>query len=148
MSSFYENIRASFDIQLDSAANAITPLPLPIAWQGTSFNPRTDANANGEYIAQFMLDIDTTASSLGDSGLDENLGVYQINIYIPKNKGNRINIICDKIADYFNTRVSLSYGGVSSYITELNRSPPQDDGKFDVAIIECFFQTFTQNRNL
>lgn len=139
MSSIYLDVRDSFDIALKAVAVANG---VKVVWENMQHS-----NDDQLYLAQYMLSFDTAAGSLGDSGLDESIGVYQVNVYSKKDIGPRpADKLADEIADAFKVRSSVSHNGVSSRITSVFRNPIQNDEGNIFIPIDIEFKTFTEQR--
>ena len=139
MSTIYNDIRASFDVAL----NSVVGIPV-IEWENLSSEGRT---LGDEYISQFWLGGNTEAGSLGDTGLDQINGVYQINVNVKSGTGTaRINELCDLIADQFRPRKKLTYNSVSVRIKSLSRNATTVDGAYATAVIDIEYETFTTQR--
>ncbi len=139
MSTTFKDISAAFDVEL----NSVVSIPV-IEWENFTDDGRT---LGDEYISQFWLGGTTEAGSLGDIGLDQINGVYQINVNVKAGNGKaRINELCDLIADAFRPRKKLTYNGVSVRIKSLSRNAITVDGAYATAVLDIEYETFTAQR--
>ena len=139
MSSIYLDVRSSFDAALKAVADANG---VKVAWENMEY-----ANSDDLYLSQYFVSFDTAVGSLGDSGLDESIGIYQINVHSKKDIGARpIDKLADEIADAFKIRSSLTHNGVTSRVTSVFRNPIQNDEGNIFIPIDVEFKTFTEQR--
>lgn len=89
----------------------------------------------------------TEQAGLGSSGLDEHLGIYQIDIIAPAASGKGEAIAqADAIADHFKRGTTLTYNGVSLRLSKTSRGTGKRDGAWFVIPVTTTYQSFTQPR--
>lgn len=134
--SAFTDISAALDARTNS-------LSLPTAWENIAFQPVTGTL----YIRPTLMPADTVQAGLGTNGLDEHLGIYQIDIISTSAKGKgEATIKCDVIADHFKRGTVLSYNGVNVRITKSSRGQGKRDEAFFVIPIFITYQVFTLPR--
>jgi hypothetical protein len=108
---------------LDSRMAGITTHP--IAWENTVYVPVVGS----AYLRPSILPVSSEQSGLGDSGLDEHLGIYQVDVYSEAGKGRRgAELDADDVADHFKRGTSLTYNGVVVRLGDTSRSAGIIDG--------------------
>lgn len=102
---------------LDSNLNSMSGKP-PIAWENVAYEPTP-----GTLFARpTLIPGDTTQASLGTSGTDENIGIYQIDIFAEAGQGkNEAVVMADTIADQFKRGTYLTYNSRTVRIVNASR---------------------------
>ena len=141
MSTAYRDISAlSVNLNVYAAANSIS-----VAWENKKFNPVTGT----KYIRETLLPADTVQAELGTTGMDETLGIYQVDIFAPTDsdlgKSEAINI-ADGVADQFIRGSSLTYNGVNVRIRNVSRGSGTVDGAWFIVPIFISFRSYTTAR--
>lgn len=109
----YTNIQAALDTQL----NTISGSP-SIAWPNTAYTPTHGTL----YLEPFLLPIPSNLETLNDER--RYAGIYQVNVLVPLEKGTAtLNLWLDRIHDLFPASTSLSSGGDTIYIQNIDRGP-------------------------
>lgn len=132
------------DIQnaLASKLNTLPGLP-DVAWSNVKYDPIEGT----EYIEETVLPSDTEQAGMGLSGVNEDLGTYQINIRTPKNQGRaRSNELADSIADHFSRGTTLTSGSVSLRLNAPSIGVGTAEDVFYMVPVRIRYQTFTQPR--
>jgi len=112
MSVFY-NIGYALDYQLKNMGS----VP-PIAWENKIYKPIKGTL----YLRATNMTGDATQAGLGDSGEDENLGVYQVDVFAPADKGKKAALqMADLVANRFKRGTDLTYSGTTVRISSVNR---------------------------
>jgi hypothetical protein len=125
---------------LDSHTN---DLSLPTAWENSGYEPTIGTL----YIRPTILPANTFQAGLGASGLDDNFGIYQIDIFSEAGKGKGAAIIkADVIANAFKRGTVLTYNGVSVRLGNVSRGSGSRDGAWFVLPVFINYQSFTQAR--
>tara|TARA_B100000795_G_scaffold201045_1_gene154781 strand:- start:119 stop:526 length:408 start_codon:yes stop_codon:yes gene_type:complete len=125
---------------LDARTNSLS---LPTAWENIAFTP----TAETLYIRPTLMPADTVQAGLGSNGLDEHVGVYQIDIIAPGSKGKgQATIKADVIADHFKRGVVLTYNGVNVRLSKTSRGLGKRDEAWFVIPIFITYQVFTLPR--
>lgn len=100
---------AFFDIQaaLNDRLNTMTSLP-STAWPNDGYAPTIGTL----WLRPTVLPADTAAATLGSTGTDEQIGVYQIDVFAPAGVGDGASrAMTDLIADRFKPVTELTYNG-------------------------------------
>lgn len=109
----YTNAQAALDTEL----NTISGSP-SIAWPNTAYTP-----TNGTlYLEPNLLPITSSLETLND--YHRYAGIYQVNVLVPLEKGTAtLNLWLDRVHDLFPASTSLSSGGDTILIQNINRGP-------------------------
>jgi hypothetical protein len=114
MSTVFSDISTALDIRLDSLAGRS-----PIAWENIGFKPVK----NKLYLRPSHLPAPTSQAGLGDGGLDEYVGIYQVDVFAPAGKGRGASEKkLDAIADHFKRGTDLLYNGVYVRLGNVSRN--------------------------
>lgn len=99
---------------------AAAGLGLTIAPEGKNFTP---PSVSTPWAAWFNLPADTDAASLGAGGMDETVGIFQVDLNYPLNDGTG-NILAQvqKLRDYFVAGRSLVYQTQCVHIERVTRN--------------------------
>lgn len=133
--SLFKAIKQALEMRL----NLLDPRP-PIAWENTDYEP----SPREAYIAPFLI---PAASNLADLDyLQNNLGIFQIDIYVPADKGTGEQLaIADNISNLFKAqKLPLDDGGV---VRIYAISPPRNGGREEAwykASVDINWQCFSQ----
>ena len=122
---------ADISSALDSRLNTLTGQS-PIAWENTAYIPVKDTL----YLRPTILPASTIQAGLGTSGLDEYVGIYQIDIFAPAGKGRgEAEIKADAVADHFKRGTDLSKNGKTVRLGDVSRnSGIKDEDRFIISI--------------
>jgi len=122
---------ADISSALDSRLNTLTGQS-PIAWENTAYIPVKDTL----YLRPTILPALTIQAGLGTSGLDEYVGIYQIDIFAPAGKGRgEAEIKADAVADHFKRGTDLSKNGKTVRLGDVSRnSGIKDEDRFIISI--------------
>lgn len=128
---------------LDSHLNSMTGKP-PIAWENYSYEPVLGTL----YIRPTLIPGDVNQSTLGSSGQDMSVGIYQIDIFAESGKGkNQAVTMADTIANHFKRGTDLTYNSRIIRIRGVSRQGGinNDDGWFQIPV-EINYISFTEAR--
>jgi hypothetical protein len=102
---------AFFDLQAALHTRLSTMPSLPdVAWPNYGFEPTLGTL----WIRPTVLPADTAAATYGDSGTDEQTGVYQIDVFAPLDEGDgEVRQMADTIADRFKPTTAITYNGLT-----------------------------------
>jgi len=127
---------------LSARLATLTDSPV-VAWRNAKFKRA----GNIEFLAEFLLPADTEQAALGDTGINEDIGTYQVNVNIPKDVGSgRAYDIADAIADHFARGLVLTSGTTDIRITGGSIGTELVDDIFYMIPVKIRYQTFTQPR--
>lgn len=135
MSTFFTDIQGALRSRLDTLPNKP-----PIAWENVNYNP----SSNTLYLRATGLPADTVQACLGDDGLDFNVGLFQVDVFIPDGKGR--TEWPDDIADHFKRGTVLTQNGVNVRITSVSIEAAAKDDNFYIVPVTIAYQAFTQAR--
>lgn len=91
------------------ATPAFTPT-LAIAWPNVKFTPTVGT----PYLRATILRGETVQSSLGSAGLNRHVGLYQIDVFYPVEKGEVLPLqIASQIVERFKRGTSMTRSGVT-----------------------------------
>lgn len=128
---------------LDSNLNSMTGLP-PVAWENRKYTPVMGTL----YLRPTLLSGDTVQSTLGDSGTDMNVGIYQVDVFAEAGKGkNAALVMADKVADQFKRGTDLAYNSRKVRVRNVSRrvGVNNTEGWYQV-IVEVSYISFTEAR--
>lgn len=126
---------------LDGRLNTMSSLP-PVAWQNFKYEP-----VNGTlYLRPTLLPAETTASTLGTIGTDENSGIYQVDIFAPSDTGKgEAYTMADSVADHFKPVTEIDYSGITVRCVSVSiGSTSQADGWFQVPVFVRYLALTTK----
>lgn len=127
-----------------SALNTqLATLSLPTASEGKDYKPTNSTL----YVRPTILPADTTQAELGSSGQDENLGIYQVDVFAPIDTGHGVAVTqADAIADAFARGTTLTYNSVNVRIRGVSRGAGRRDGAWYIVPVFINYFSFTQPR--
>ena len=122
MASIYDNIRAAFEVKL----NSVTDVP-SIAWENLSFSPTTGQ----AYVKPRLI---PTRREPAVRGLNPQMyyqGIFRIECYVPEGNGpSTADDLADKIIEAFEATTDVSSGGTIVSIRYAEREQGELDGPF------------------
>jgi len=133
------DISDAFDGHLDDMAGKPD-----VAWSNKAFDPVIGTT----FVRPALLPAGSVQASLGDSGLDENIGIYQIDIFAEAGKGkNEGMVTADLIADHFKRGTVLTSNGRNVRIKSVSQLSARvnPDGWFQIPI-EVSYISYTAAR--
>lgn len=127
MSTIFASISAALDTRLSTMAS----LP-QVAWQNVVYKPVSGVL----YLRPTILPAPTQQAGLGDIGLDEYQGIYQIDIFAAVGGGRgAAEAQADLIGDHFKRGTSLTSGGINVRLRDVSRAAGVVDGdRFAISI--------------
>lgn len=138
MTVFYD-ISAALDTQL----NAMSGLP-PVAWENDSYIPVVGTL----YLRATHIPADSLAATIGSSGIDDNIGVYQIDVFAPADEGKyEAWIMADNIANQFKRDTDLLYNGRTVRITRASIGNANVSGGWYQIPVVIVYQSYTAQRS-
>lgn len=135
MSTFFNDMQAALDNRLSTMTGGH-----PIAWPNTPYEPQSGTT----YLRPHFLPQETIQVGLGSDGLDDTMGIYQVDVVTPAESGR--STIPDDIADHFSRGTVLSYNSVNLRIRSVSIGPAIRDGAFYFVPLSISFQTYTDAR--
>jgi len=136
MSTFFNDIQAAFDTKLGQSVSD------PIAYPNIPYEP----SAGTVFVRPSFLPAETSQASLGTNGKDETVGIYQIEVVVPRGSGRPQSV--DAIADAFKRGTVLTYNDVNVRIRSVSIGVAlvTDTAWYSVPV-SVNFQTFTEARS-
>jgi hypothetical protein len=131
----FNDIESAFTNQLATLTDAPD-----IAWPNINYKPK----AGTAYIAGFMLPGEFVQASMGATGKDVQVGIFQVNVYVPAGIGR--SALPDAIAEHFKRGTVLSYNGTSIRIRAASIGPAGVDGAWYIVPVSINYQTYTEAR--
>ena len=128
---------------LDSNLNSMVGKP-PIAWENSGYEPTVGTL----YARPTLIAGESTQATLGDSGTDMNIGIYQVDVFAEAGQGkNEALVMADLIADQFKRGTVLTYNSRTVRVNNVSRQAGINnaDGWYQV-IVEVNYISFTQPR--
>jgi len=136
-------VYTDIDSALDGHLNDMPDLP-PVAWENKAYTP-----VNGTlYLRPKIIPGDTRQATLGDSGTDENIGIYQVDVFAAAGEGKEEAIVkADEIADHFKRGTLLTHNDRNVRIKSASRRVGVNtpDGWYMISV-EIVYITFTEAR--
>jgi|TARA_R110000822_G_scaffold59380_5_gene148250 hypothetical protein len=127
MSTVFSDISAALDSQLNTLTGSS-----PVAWENTVYKPIK----NTLYLRPTHLPAPTVQAGLGTTGIDEYLGLYQIDVFAPAGTGRGIaEAKADVIANHFKRGTDLLYNGVYVRLGNVSRNAGLiDEDRFVISV--------------
>lgn len=142
MATAFFNIQVALDGSLSTVAGVI-----PVAWQYPGAQGPYEPVTGTLYLRPTNLSGDTAQAGLGVSGLDETLGVYQVDIIAPLNATKKTILdLADDIADRFKRGSIHSYNGVNVRVRSASVGSITRDGAWMLLPVNISYFVFTQAR--
>ena len=117
---------------------ATMPLEYPVAWENVKFEP------NGEiYLRATLLTGATDQFCLGESGSNETSGIFQVDVFYPKGKGQ--DCIPDQIANWFE-RQFLTLNETTVRCRGVSVLQGEDDKNYFIVPVQIVYQAITGAR--
>jgi len=126
MSTPFLNISSALDQKLLSLGSD------PIAWQNVSFVP-TSAEV---YLRPTNLAGATRQAGLGNNGIDEYTGIYQVDVFATAGNGrNSAEAKADAVANHFKRGTDLVYNDVTVRLGNVSRtSGTTEEDRFVISV--------------
>ena len=127
MTTTFSDISAALDARLNTLTGSA-----PIAWPNTVFKPTKGTL----YLRATHLPVATEQAGLGNSGVDEYLGIYQVDVFAPTGKGRGASESkADIIANHFKRGTDLLYNGVNVRLGDVSRNAGTiDDDRYLISV--------------
>tara|TARA_R100000951_G_C2598477_1_gene167399 strand:- start:64 stop:471 length:408 start_codon:yes stop_codon:yes gene_type:complete len=135
MTTVFNDMQAALDARLESMSGSYD-----IAWPNVPYEPE----ANETYLRPTFLPTETLQSSLGATGKDFTVGIYQVDVFTVAGTGR--TAITDSIADHFKRGTNLTYNGQTLRVQSVSISPAVIDGSWQQVPVSISFYTYTDAR--
>jgi len=134
MSSHFLDISAALDTNLNTFA---TDNSIPVAWENIDYQPI----AGTLFLRSTILPADTLPIGLGNTSSEDHLGLYQIDVISPIDKGKgQAFTKADLLATHF-ARGELTYNGVIIRIKSVSRGSGSRDNAWFVVPVFINYQS-------
>lgn len=130
----FNDIQAALDTKLATLTG------VPIAYPNTPYKPQ----AGTAYVRASFIPNETLQASLGSTGKDETLGIYQVDVVVPRGSGRPQ--LLDTVADLFKRGTVLTYNGVNLRIRSVSMASAILEDEWYFVPISVNFQTYTEAR--
>jgi hypothetical protein len=91
----------------------------PVAWENDEYSPTKGTL----YLKAVTLGDSSVQAELGDTGMDENVGVYQVDVVAPAGTGKNAGMVMtDLIGNHFKRGTYLTYNDRTVRIENVNSS--------------------------
>ena len=136
------SVFADIDSALDARLNTLASPP-PVAWENKTYEP----SMGTLYLRPTSLPGESKQATLGDNGTDENVGVYQVDVFAKLGLGKKAAIVqADLVADHFKRGTLLTYNSRNVRIKSASRKVGAPDNGWYKIIVEIVYVSFTQAR--
>lgn len=133
----YRDIRAALANHLNTMTGVIA-----VAWENVAYTPTVGT----PYLRPTVLMGQPRQAAIGDTGPNEQVGVYQIDLFYPPGKGTGdINAMAGKIEQRFKRGTKIAYNGVTLTIRSVYLSAMQQGADWVQLPVNITFYTFTDN---
>jgi hypothetical protein len=138
MSTIFNDISAALDQQLGSLAGTT-----PIAWTNSEYTPTKGTM----FLRPTNLPAPTLQGGLGTSGLDVNVGIYQVDVVgmVGTGKG-LVAAKVDAVADHFSRGTDLTYNGVTVRLGNVSHNAGLIDGDRYYVSVSIQYRVYTTPR--
>lgn len=121
---------------------AAAALGIPTAAEGRDFTTKPAVTA--PWAAWFNLPASTDVASLGSGGADETVGVFQVDLNYPLNKGTEpILAAVQKLRDYFVAGRRLVYQGQCVKVERVTRNNLRPVDGWQQTNVSIFYSAYT-----
>lgn len=105
----------------------------PTAWENQEYTPVSGT----PFQKVFLLPNETQSPTFGSTELIRELGLLQVSLYYPLNKGMKdVGVKAEAIRAYFPKGLSLTSGGVTVQITKrASVAPAMREGEWTVVVV-------------
>lgn len=138
------SVFADISYMLDTHLGGMTGKPNLIAWENRVVEPVKDEL----YIRPTLISGDVNQATLGESGTDMNIGIYQVDVFAPSGKGKKEAIeMADLIANRFKRGTDLTHNGRTLRTRSVSRQVAVNDinGWFMIPV-EINYIAYTEAR--
>jgi len=132
----------SISAALDARLNTMASVP-PVAWENDAYKPIKGTL----YLRPTLLPAPTTGATLGGTGTDEQVGIYQIDVVGDSGEGkNEAIVMADLIADQFKPVTELTHAAVTVRCVTVSRGPALIQEDRYVIPVTVSYLSFTTKR--
>jgi hypothetical protein len=135
MATHFNDIQAALLTRLGTLSGST-----PIAYPNIEYEP----SFGTEYLNAQFLPAGTNQVTLGATGKDENVGIFQIDVVSPTGDGRSIK--SDSIADHFARGSTFTYNGISVRIRSVTIAPALLSEAWYITPVSINYYTYTGAR--
>ena len=127
---------------LDTRLSIMTGLP-PVAWENVAYEPVVGTL----YLRPTNIAGDTNQATLGTTGTDMTIGIYQVDVIAQAGRGKSAALLmADKVADQFKRGTDLTSNGRVVTIVSVQRAVSSQDSGWYIIPVEIIYKSFTSAR--
>ena len=136
MSTFFTDIQGALRVRLST----LPDLP-SVAWENDTYEPDLSI-----YLRATILPSESFQACLGEEGLDQHSGVFQVDVFIPNGFGR--TIWPDQIADHFKRDTILEQNLVKVRTSTVSILTAYKSENFYIVPVSIPYRAFTQARSV
>lgn len=130
------------DAALSAHLNTMVGKP-PVAWENSDYEPTLGTL----YVRAYNLFGDTAQSTLGESGEDMTIGIFQLDVFAESGKGKKAAMdMADLLADRFKRGTDLTYNSRVVTVTRVQRRTANNSGGWYQIPVEVVYRAQTAAR--
>ena len=127
---------------LDTRLSVMTGLP-PVAWENVEYEPVVGTL----YLRPTNISGDTNQATLGTSGQDMTIGIYQVDVIAQAGRGKSTALLmADKVANQFKRGTDLTSNGRVVTVVSVQRAVSSQDSGWYIIPVEIIYKSFTDAR--
>tara|TARA_R100001440_G_scaffold16970_2_gene28766 strand:- start:16006 stop:16545 length:540 start_codon:yes stop_codon:yes gene_type:complete len=144
----FRNIRIAFESLFNTMTGGGQLNFTHKVFENTDFNISdvVKTNLNAEWVVGSLIPGDTVASTMGASGRDISVGIFQIDYYAKTGIGGYTERL-DSIANYFSRGSTLTANGTEVRIENVSLGVGRRDGAFFVRNVDVSYFAVTAARS-
>ena len=135
MSTFFADMQAALDTRLSTLSGGYD-----IAWPNINFEP----DAGSTFLRPSFIPGDTLQVSLGASGRDETIVIYQVDVVTPRGSGR--SPLTDSVADHFARGTVLTSNSTELIVRSVSIGPAINDEAWHFVPVSITAQIYTEAR--
>jgi len=136
------SVFTDISIALDTRLGTMSGLP-DVAWPNRTYTPVIGTT----YLRPTLLPADSIAATVGTSGTDENIGVYQVSVFTEAGNGKSAGMVMsDLIASHLKRDTELTYNSRTVRIKNVSQSPASTSGGWFQIPVNIEYYAFTAKR--
>ena len=135
MSTFFADMQTALDTRLSTLSGGYD-----IAWPNINFEP----DAGSTFLRPSFIPGDTLQVSLGASGRDETIVIYQVDVVTPRGSGR--SPLTDNIADHFARGTVLTSNSTKLIVRSVSIGPSINDEAWHFVPVSITAQIYTEAR--
>jgi hypothetical protein len=136
MTTSYLDISAALDSNLNTFATANS---IVVAWENKDYQPVTGTL----YLRPTLLPADTESIGLGNTSSEDHLGIYQVDVIAPIDKGKGQAITKADLVKTAFPKGNLTYNGLKLRIRSVSRGSGSRDGAYYIVPVFISYHSIT-----